>query len=77
MGRLMVRARTPREILDLSDEELQGLIYPVGFYRNKARTLKDVSRVIIENYAGTVPDTTEELPENKGCGKKDREPCSE
>jgi endonuclease III len=70
MDRLIERGRTPEEILCLSDEELQRLIYPVGFYRNKARTLKDVSRLLIDKYGGRVPDTIEELLTIKGVGRK-------
>ncbi|MBA4416310.1 MAG: endonuclease III [Syntrophus sp. (in: bacteria)] len=70
MERLMARAKTPEEILGLSDKELQGLIYPVGFYRNKAQTLKDVSQIIIGKYSGMVPDTIDELLTIKGVGRK-------
>ncbi len=70
MKRLMEKARTPREILGLSDEEVQSLIYPVGFYRNKTRTLKEVSKTILEEYDGVVPDTVEELLKMKGVGRK-------
>jgi endonuclease III len=70
MAKLMARATTPREILSLEDEELQELIYPVGFYRNKARTLKEVSKLIIEKYRGMVPDTVDELLKINGVGRK-------
>jgi endonuclease III len=70
MAKLMARATTPREIMSLEDEELQELIYPVGFYRNKARTLKEVSKLIIEEYRGMVPDTVDELLKIKGVGRK-------
>jgi endonuclease III len=70
MAKLMTRARTPGEILSLQDEELQDLIYPVGFYRNKTRTLKEVSKLIIEKYKGIVPDTADELLKIKGVGRK-------
>jgi endonuclease III len=70
MSRLMEKARTPEEILGLSDEDLERLIYPVGFYRNKARTLKDVAQKIIETYHGVVPDSVDELLKMKGVGRK-------
>ena len=70
MAKLMARATTPREILSLEDEELQELIYPVGFYRNKARTLKEVSKLMLEKYRGIVPDTVDELLKIKGVGRK-------
>jgi len=70
MSRLMERARTPSEILSLRDEEIERLIYPVGFYRTKTRTLKDVSSAIIGRYGGVVPDTIDELLQMKGVGRK-------
>lgn len=70
MDKLMKRARTPQELLGIPEEELQRLIYPVGFYRNKARLLKDISGIIIEKYRGAVPDTIEELLTIKGVGRK-------
>jgi endonuclease III len=70
MKRLMERARTPEEILALSDEELERLIYPVGFYRNKARTLKETARAIMETHHGVVPESVDELLKMKGVGRK-------
>lgn len=70
MVQLTKRAKTPVEILDLSEEELESIIYPVGFYRNKAKTLKNVSRIILDKYGGKVPDTLDELLTIKGIGRK-------
>jgi endonuclease III len=70
MARLLERARTPEEILMLPVEDIQQLIYPVGFYKNKASTLRDVSRTILEKYEGIVPDTLDELLKIKGVGRK-------
>lgn len=70
MAQLTKRARTPEEILRLSDRELEKIIYPVGFYRNKSRTLKHVSRIILEKYGGKVPDSLDELLTIKGVGRK-------
>ncbi len=70
MERLTKRARTPQEILGISEKELERLIYPVGFYRNKSHTLKDVSRIIIDKYGGHVPDSIDELLTMKGVGRK-------
>jgi endonuclease III len=70
MKRLMERARTPSEILRLQDEEIERLIYPVGFYRTKTRTLKEVSSTIIDRYGGVVPDSIDELLKMKGVGRK-------
>jgi endonuclease-3 len=70
MVQLTKRAQTPEDILGLSEEELESIIYPVGFYRNKAKTLKNVSRIILDKYGGEVPDSLDELLTIKGVGRK-------
>lgn len=70
MGRLMERARTPEELLAIPTDELERIIYPVGFYRNKARLIKEISQTIIDKYGGAVPDTIEELLTMRGIGRK-------
>lgn len=61
---------SPEDILKLSHEELERLIYPVGFYRNKAKVLKEIAKELIESYGGKVPDNLEELLSLKGVGRK-------
>ena len=63
-------ARTPREILSLDEQKIKKLIYPVGFYHTKAKRLREVSRILIEEYNGTVPDEIEELLKLPGVGRK-------
>lgn len=70
MERLMGRARTPQELLAVPTEELERIIYPVGFYRTKARVLKGVAASILEKHGGHVPETMEELLQLKGVGRK-------
>jgi endonuclease-3 len=70
MERLMNRARTPDELLSIPTEEVEKLIYPVGFYKVKARLIKEVSRTIIEKYRRATPDSMEELLAIKGVGRK-------
>ncbi len=70
MGKVMEKARTPEELLAIPTEELERIIYPVGFYRNKARLIKEISRTILEKYGGSVPDTIEELLTMRGVGRK-------
>lgn len=70
MDRLFERAKTPEEFLNLTNEEIERLIYPVGFYRNKAKTIKEISRTLIERYNGSVPDELDELLKIKGIGRK-------
>jgi endonuclease-3 len=68
--RLFQRASNPHEILALPVRQLEQLIYPVGFYRTKARTLHEISKSILEKYGGVVPGTMEELLSLKGVGRK-------
>ncbi|MEW6238793.1 MAG: endonuclease III [Candidatus Omnitrophota bacterium] len=68
--RLKRRAQTPQGILRLPEEELARIIYPVGFYNQKAKTLREVSRVLIDEYNGEVPNSIDELLKLKGVGHK-------
>ena len=68
--RLLKIADTPQEMIKLSPEEIQKLIYPVGFYRNKSHTLIEVSQKLLDDYEGEVPNTVEELLNLKGVGRK-------
>jgi endonuclease III len=63
-------ADTPKEILAISLKKLEKLIYSSGYYKNKARTIKHVSEVLIERFDGKVPKTREELMSIKGIGPK-------
>lgn len=63
-------ADSPETILKLSDEEIEKAIYPAGFYKNKTKTIKEVSKEIIDNYNGIVPDDIEKLLIMKGVGRK-------
>ncbi len=69
-SRLFRLADTPSEILKLSEATIAKTIYPVGFYRRKAATILDVSRVLMERFGGKVPDTIEELLTLNGVGRK-------
>jgi endonuclease III len=68
--RLFKRARTPRAMARLTVEEIERLIYPVSFYRNKARHVKACCEALIEKFAGTVPATLDELISLPGVGRK-------
>ncbi len=68
--RLFQRAKTPEEMLQLSEETIAKLIYPVGFYRNKAKNIREISKILLEKYGGKVPDTIEELLKLPGVGRK-------
>jgi len=68
--RLFRLARTPRAVSRLPAEKIQKAIYPVGFYRIKARQVRELGKRIAEEYGGRVPDTIEELLQLKGVGRK-------
>jgi len=68
--RLFQVARTPRHMAKLSRAEIQKLIYPVSFYRNKAVHVLDTCRQLVERYQGNVPRTMEELLTLPGVGRK-------
>jgi endonuclease-3 len=69
-GRLFKVASTSKKMIRLSKVRIQKLIYPVGFYRNKARVILGISRKIIKDFAGEVPRKLEELLSLKGVGRK-------
>ncbi|MGC8871062.1 MAG: endonuclease III domain-containing protein, partial [Brevinematia bacterium] len=50
-----------KDFAEISIEELEKLIYPVGFYKTKAKNIKNISKIIIEKYNGQVPNSLEEL----------------
>lgn len=68
--RLFEHARTPQEMLALPISTIEKLIYPCGFYRNKAKSLHSVSEDLIERFDGKVPNSEEALLSVKGVGIK-------
>ncbi len=68
--RLFSLADTPAQMLRLAPDQIERAIYPVGFYRTKAQTVIDVSRRLVNEYGGQVPDEIEELVRFKGVGRK-------
>src|SRR6187399_886416 len=68
--RLFRVARTPATMAALPTMKIQRLIYPVSFYRVKARHVKEACRQIIERFGGRVPDTMEALLTLPGVGRK-------
>jgi endonuclease-3 len=68
--RLFKRARTPRAMAKLSVKELEELIYPVSFYRNKARHVQACCDMLVDRFCGRVPGTLEELVTLPGVGRK-------
>ena len=69
-ARLFRLATTPRAMLAVPRRRIERTIYPVGFYRTKARHIHEICRDLLERYGGRVPDEIEELLTLKGVGRK-------
>jgi endonuclease-3 len=67
---LFRKYRKPEDYLAVSREELERDINSVTFFRNKARSIQEASRLLIEKHGGQVPQTLEELVELPGVGRK-------
>lgn len=68
--RMLELAKTPEEMMNVSEEDLAKAIYPVGFYKNKAGQIIELSRIIVEKYNSKVPDSIDELCKFRGVGRK-------
>lgn len=68
--RMLELGTKPEDFLNIDVDTLAKAIYPVGFYKNKAQQILDISREIIEKYDGKVPDSIDELVKFKGVGRK-------
>lgn len=60
----------PEDLERIPEAEIARLVYPVGFFRDKARHLKALPRVLKEKFGGVLPNTVEELCELPGVGRK-------
>ncbi len=67
---LFEKHATPRDMLSLSQEELERYIYSCGFYHNKAQHILSATRDILEKFGGEVPATLEDLRTLAGVGRK-------
>ena len=68
--RLFKKYNTPETLSKAPISEIEKLIYPVGFYHTKAKRIKEISKTIIHEYDGEVPDDFNELLKLKGVGRK-------
>jgi endonuclease-3 len=68
--RLFAVADSPQAMVKLTAKKIEKLIYPVGFYKTKAKNILDICRMLIDNYDGRVPDAIDELLKLKGVGRK-------
>lgn len=68
--RLFGFAESIEELDRLEESKISELIYPAGFYKTKAKQLKEIGRLILTEFKGRVPDTIEELLTLPGVGRK-------
>jgi len=68
--RLFKMADNPHDMLRLSAEKIERAIYPVGFYRTKAKNILKISQEIMGRFGGRVPSSIEELLTLPGVGRK-------
>ena len=69
-ARLFALADTPEGMRRLTPRAIERAIYPVGFYRTKARVLREISRDLLARFGGAVPDDIDALLTLKGVGRK-------
>jgi endonuclease-3 len=67
---LFRRYPTPQDFVDAPPEDIEQAIFKTGFYRNKTRSIQKCCRTLVENHAGEVPSTMEELVALGGVGRK-------
>ncbi|MCC7572516.1 MAG: endonuclease III [Candidatus Methanofastidiosum sp.] len=68
--KLFEYADTANKMINMDEIQIQKLIYPVGFYKTKAKRIIEMSHRILDEYDGKVPDTIDELLKLKGVGRK-------
>ncbi len=68
--RLFQLADTPESMKALSLRTIEKAIYPVGFYKNKAKQIRSICQSLLRDFEGRVPDTIEDLLTLKGVGRK-------
>ena len=68
--RLFALAATPSAMLKLTTAQIERAIYPVGFYRTKARIILQLCRDLLDRFDGRVPDDIDTLVSLKGVGRK-------
>lgn len=67
---LFNKYRTVKDYLEAPDAQLEEDIRPTGFYRNKARSIKSISKELVERFQGKVPDDVDTFATVKGIGRK-------
>lgn len=67
---LFNRCKTIQDFVDIDIHELEEIIHPCGFYKNKAKNIKLCAKQVLENFGGIVPHTMDELTSLAGVGRK-------
>ena len=67
---IFAKYSTPQDFVDIDISELERLIHPCGFYKTKAKHLKECAKKIVSDYNGVVPQSMEELMTLPGIGRK-------
>ena len=67
---LFKRCRTINDYADIDISELEKIIHPCGFYKNKAKNIKLCAKAVIENFGGVVPNNMDDLMALPGVGRK-------
>ena len=68
--RLFKKAPDIKSLGQLGESEIRNLIYPVGFYRTKAKHLKKLAEKVVSDFKGKIPDKREKLMSLPGVGRK-------
>lgn len=68
--RMLNLGKTPKDFLNVKLEDLEKAIYPVGFYKNKAKQILDIANELFYKYNSIVPKEIDELTKFKGVGRK-------
>ena len=68
--RLFALAETPHDMRKLKSKQIEKLIYPVGFYRTKAKRIVEICKIFGKKYGDRTPDSIDELLTLKGVGRK-------
>jgi endonuclease-3 len=69
-GTLFKKLRTAQDFADVSLSDLEEMIRPTGFYRNKAKSIKACCEALVKKHGGKVPDSMEDLVQLPGIGRK-------
>lgn len=67
---LFDKYNTPEKMVMISQEELENIIHPCGFYKTKAKNIIATSKILIEKYGGKVPENMKDLQSLPGVGRK-------